>query len=261
MKKYRIYIDETGNSDLKFSDNPNHRFLSLTGIIIQLDYIKSILHNELENLKAKFFNSHPDEPIILHRKELVNKRYPFNSLNNPKTEKKFNQYLINKLKEWEFTVITVLIDKKEHTELYKTWKYDPYHYCLAILMERYLFFLEEKESIGDVMIESRGGNEDKRLKKSFNKLFNEGTDFVKKESFAKYFTSCQLKVKAKANNISGLQLADILAHPSRNHILKENGLFTSKRETFGDEIINVLKQKYHKSKEGKIVGFGIKKLP
>ena len=38
--KYRIYIDETGNSDLKSSDEPNHRYLSLTGVIITLEYVR-----------------------------------------------------------------------------------------------------------------------------------------------------------------------------------------------------------------------------
>ncbi len=33
MTKYRIYIDEVGNPDLGSSDDPNHRFLSLTGVI------------------------------------------------------------------------------------------------------------------------------------------------------------------------------------------------------------------------------------
>jgi len=31
--KYRIYVDETGNPDLKSSDDPNHRFLILIGVI------------------------------------------------------------------------------------------------------------------------------------------------------------------------------------------------------------------------------------
>ena len=63
--KYRIYIDEVGNPDLGSSDNPNHRFLSLTGVILELDYVQSILHPQMEKLKEKFFKSHPDEPIIL----------------------------------------------------------------------------------------------------------------------------------------------------------------------------------------------------
>lgn len=75
--KYRIYIDEVGNSDLKSSANEEHRFLCLTGIIFRLDYVSEILQPELEALKAKYFGSHPDEPIIFHRKELVHKKYPF----------------------------------------------------------------------------------------------------------------------------------------------------------------------------------------
>ena len=42
--KYRIYIDEVGNPDLESSDNPNHRFLSLTGIILELSHVESIVH-------------------------------------------------------------------------------------------------------------------------------------------------------------------------------------------------------------------------
>jgi len=72
MIKYRIYIDEVGNSDLKSSEDPNHRYLSLTGVIFELEYVKEVLNPELENLKKEFFNAHPDEAIILHRKEIVN---------------------------------------------------------------------------------------------------------------------------------------------------------------------------------------------
>ena len=71
MTKYRMYVDEVGNPDLESSDNPNHRFLSLTGVIIKLDHVKDALYPEMEALKTKHFGSHPDDPVILHRKELV----------------------------------------------------------------------------------------------------------------------------------------------------------------------------------------------
>jgi len=50
-----MYVDEVGNPDLKSSDNPNHRFLSLTGVIVSLDHIKERVHPEMEALKARFF--------------------------------------------------------------------------------------------------------------------------------------------------------------------------------------------------------------
>jgi hypothetical protein len=43
---------------------------------------------------------------------------------------------------------------------YQVWRYDPYYYCLALLLERFTFFLEQRNAVGDVLAESRGGKED-----------------------------------------------------------------------------------------------------
>ena len=126
----------------------------------------------------------------------------------------------------------MLIDKREHNETYKVWKYDPYHYFLSVLLERYLFFLEEMQRNGDVMIESRGGHEDRRLKESFSKIYEKGTDYIHAEKYHNLLTSKQLKVQPKILNISGLQIADLIAHPSRRDILIEFNLKKKKREVF-----------------------------
>ena len=70
MTKFRIYIDEVGNPDLKSSDLFENRFLSLTGVIFDLEYVNKVLHPQIEELKVRYFDSHPDDPIIFHRKEL-----------------------------------------------------------------------------------------------------------------------------------------------------------------------------------------------
>lgn len=248
-----MYIDEVGNSDLKSSENPLHRFLSLTGVIIELGYISKTLFPDIENLKVKYFQSHPDDPIILHRKELVNAKYPFKALKDEQVKLQFDRELLAFLKKWEYSVITVCLDKKAHKDTYKVWRYDPYHYCLALLLERYTFFLEQKQEQGDVMAESRGGKEDKRLKASFLKLWNEGTQFIPQERFHRVFTSKQLKVKPKSNNIAGLQLADLIAHPSRNEILSENKLLDSSLAPFAKKVIKILQSKYYRQ-NGKVFG-------
>jgi hypothetical protein len=53
--KYRLYVDEVGNSDLKSSDNTDHRFLSLTGVVFDLDYVGKALYPEVELLQRKLF--------------------------------------------------------------------------------------------------------------------------------------------------------------------------------------------------------------
>lgn len=251
--KYRIYIDETGNSDLGSSENPNHRYLSLTGVIIDIALVDSIIYPQMEALKRKYFGSHPDEPVILHRKEIVNAKPPFECLRQEEIRNNFNCELLQYLRDWEYQVISVCIDKKRHKETYSIWRYDPYHYCMEILLERFVFFLDQKQSVGDVMAESRGRNEDRRLKLSFDLLFRKGTHYVNHDRFQASLTSKKLKVKPKVANISGLQLADLLAHPSRNEILNDNNLLLNGPAPFGQEIIKILKFKYYQ-KEGRCFG-------
>lgn len=235
------------------SDNPLHRFLSLTRVIIDLNYVATTVHTQIESLKTKYFDSHPDDPIILHRKEILNAKYPFEVLKDKKIRKQFDSALLNYLRTWEYTVVTVCLDKKSHKETYKVWRYEPYHYCLAILLERYAMFLEQCQAQGDIMAESRGGKEDRKLKDSFSKLWKFGTEYITSERFQKVLTSKQLKVKPKTNNIAGLQIADIIAHPSRTEILIENGKRDIPLAPFANKMVPILKKKYYQQ-EGKIFG-------
>ena len=248
-----MYVDECGNPDLESSDNPIHRFLSLTGVIIDLDYVNTTLYGQIESLKSKYFGSHPDDPIILHRKEIVNAKYPFEVLRDKNIRKQFDTELLDFLTNWEYTVVTVCLDKQSHKETYQVWRYEPYHYCLALLLERYAIFLEQRQAQWDVMAESRGGKEDRKLKDSFSRLWKSGTEYVTPERFQKVLTSKQLKVKPKANNISGLQIADIIAHPSRTEILIENGKRDTQLASFAVKVVAILQEKYYQY-EGSIFG-------
>jgi hypothetical protein len=176
-------------------------------------------------------------------------------------EQKFNAELLALLQNWDYWVLTIVIDKLEHQQRYQTWRYDPYHYCLAVLVERYVLWLKDHHHLGDVMAESRGGKEDMRLKHSFMNVFTAGTNYVKPEIFSQYLTSKELKVKPKANNIAGLQLADLLAHPSFRATLarRENQPLAT---NFGGKIAQILERdKYYRDKHGVINGWGRMWLP
>ena len=251
--KYRIYIDEVGNSDLDSSEDPNHRFLSLTGVIIDLHHIEKVIHPEMEALKGKFFRHHPDDPVIFHRKEMLNAKGSFEVLRDENTRRRFDDELLSQLRAWEYRVVSVCLDKKRHKETYTVWRYDPYHYSLAVLLERFVFYLERVRAVGDVLAESRGGNDDRRLKDSFAQLWETGTEYVSPDRFQKALTSKQLKVKPKLNNIAGLQIADLVAHPSRNEILREQKLFDRGPAPFAERVIQLLQVKYDQE-GGRIFG-------
>lgn len=263
MSLYRIYIDEVGNHDLTHADDPNQRFLSLTGVIIETGYSDSIFIPEFNRLKHDYFQKDPDEPIVFHRKELINKTPPFQILRNPEIEHKFNKDLLDGLERWDYKVITVVIDKKAHRDQYQQWHYHPYHYCLAALLERYVLFLNYSSNRGDVVVEKRGGKEDEKLLNSFERLWRFGTDKIPKEIWQKTLTSHEMKLHKKEANIAGLQLADIIAHPSRREVLLDHQLITDKRDVFGDQICRILqKGKYRRDdRAGRIDGFGKKLLP
>lgn len=259
--KYRLYIDEVGNSDMGSSSDPNHRYLNLTGVIIDLEHVKSVLHPQMESLKQEFFNSHPDDPLIFHRREMVRRLYPFKALDDSDLRQKFDTALINHLQQWEYRVITVTIDKLEHQTRYTTWRYHPYHYCLHVLLERYVLFLEQQKVVGDVLAEARGGKEDRKLKDSFTGAYEKGTDYVSAERFQTVLTSKELKLKQKSNNIAGLQLADMLAHPCHKSLLATRE-GKPQPSGFTGDILNIIASKYLRdTKTGRINGIGQKWLP
>src|SRR5687767_8669511 len=100
---YRLYVDETGNADLEASADPTHRFLSLTGIAIDLDNVRKHAIPELERIKTEILGLDADERIPLHRRELIEKVYPFHALRNPEKEAAFNQAILKLLSDLPFT--------------------------------------------------------------------------------------------------------------------------------------------------------------
>jgi Protein of unknown function (DUF3800) len=256
-----MYVDEVGNSDLGASQDPNHRYLSLTGVVLELGYVDSTVFPTIEGIKRSYFGSHPDDPIILHRKELVNKKPPFDALRDPAVEAAFNNDLLQAIRTLDYTVFTVVIDKLEHQQRYQIWRFDPYHYCLLVIVERFVLWLRRRNALGDVMAESRGGREDRRLKDSFERVYDQGSSFLPPQEFVRHLTSRELKVKAKSNNIAGLQLADLIAHPSYKAALaRQQGQPLA--GNFGGTIASILEQsKYDRDDQGQIDGWGRKWLP
>jgi len=226
-----------------------------------LDYIRDSVFPSVEELKREYFGHHPDTPIILHRSELVNKKFPFNELNDPEIERSFNDRFLGLVQDLDYMAMTVVIDKWEHLERYQEWRYDPYHYCLNVLLERFVLWLQKRDDVGDVMAESRGKKEDLRLKAEHTKVWENGTLYVPADKMQASLTSRQLKVRPKSANVVGLQLADLLAHPSYRAVLSRRE-HKSLPNNFGGRIAAILEaSKYNRSPSGRIDGWGRKWLP
>ena len=216
--QYRLYIDESGDHTFDRVEDPAKRYLCLMGIWFDRGEPYRQFADYLERLKRAFFNSHPDEPVCLHRSDIIGRKGPFGVLRDAKVATKFDRGLIWIVGRCSYRMCAVVIDKKSHKDkTYRTLRH-PYHYCLAALLERYCGWLEFHGFTGDVMAESRGGTEDREFRKAFEDLYNHGTRFHSSKRIRAVLTSKKPKLKKKEHNIAGLQLCDILAAPARREI-------------------------------------------
>jgi len=243
-RRFRLYIDESGDHTYHQIDAPEKRYLALIGCFFSFEQYPSF-QEDLENLKHKHFTYDPDFPLILHRKELINRRGPFRRLVDPQAEELFNQDFLSLLERSDFRIIAVVIDKLSHIERYREAAFHPYHYCLASLLERYCGYLNFMNAVGDVLAESRGGREDEQLKEAFIRIYNGGTLWREASFFQRTLTSKEIKLKPKTANIAGLQLADLLAYPIKQDILVEEGKIFDPGDVFGKRICQVIDQKYN----------------
>lgn len=257
MKCYRLYVDESGDHTYGNLEDPTKRYLCLLGLFVEVETYRTSFHPTLEKLKQTHFPHSPDEPSILHRKELINRRGPFGRLKDRENEKRFNTDLLKFLSEQDYKLIGVTIDKKTHIERYIEAAYHPYHYCVAALLERYCGFLNFYNAQGDVMAESRGGTEDAKLKEAYHTLYKTGTYYRSKDFFQQALTSCEIKLKPKSANIAGLQVADLLAYPIKQEILLDKKQISDPGDIFSKEICKVIASKYNRQVyEGKVLGYG-----
>ncbi len=135
-KRFRIYIDESGDHAYRNLQRQENRYLCLMGCIFESEQYR-IFARKLDDFKQKHLSYDPDFPPILHRNDIINRRGCFGRLCNPVAKKKFDSDLLNLIREADFKIITVVIDKKNHVEEYKEMAFHPYHYCLTAILERY----------------------------------------------------------------------------------------------------------------------------
>jgi hypothetical protein len=256
----RLFIDEVGHHDMKSSDDPAQRYLGLTGVLMDLDYEQGPFTTALNGLKDDIFGRHD---FSFHRRELIDKKPdPFTALQDEATKKRFDAQMMTLIEDSHYRAITAVIDKKEHKERYRVWQFQPYHYCMTVMLERYVLHLDRIGATGDVVFESRGKKENKQLANSYRRLYERGTIHVPKELFQRRLTSKEIKIKPKTDNISGLQLADLIANPACRYLIcfKTKQAMTAE---FGKRIVHVLYQaKYLRNPfTGKATGWGTKWLP
>jgi hypothetical protein len=258
-----LYIDEVGNADLKgAATDDNIRYLSLTGILTTIRHHDERISPQLDYVKSIIPQHSPANPVVLHRRDIVRREGAFACLRNPDLCKKFDDLMLDVIEQAPYRALTVQIDKKQHLDEYSTWHFDPYHYCLRCLIERYVLYLNRHNASGFVAIEPRYKKADKKLKASFERIFLDGTENLTARFVQRRLLSKTIRFFPKSANVAGLQLADLIAHPSARHMrFVRDG--RRPPEDFGGRVAEILvRRRYARNPEnGTIPGWGTKWLP
>jgi len=92
--------------------------------------------------------------------------------------------------------------------------------------------------------------------KAYQTVYESGTQWRDRDFFCNALTSRKLKLKPKAANIAGLQLADLLAYPSKQEILKSERRI-DRLASFCKQICQTVQDKYNQHiHHGKVEGYG-----
>lgn len=260
--RFRIYLDESGDHVYRATQESAHRFLGLLGCWFNnADYL--LFHEALEEFKKQHFHHHPDNPVILHREDIINKRRVFKILQDDEKRTKFDSDLLDIIQSAEFRVVAVVIDKAALRASYREGAGHPYHIGLGFLLQRFAGYLNHINRVGDVMAEMRGGNEDALLKDSYTRVYERGAwGYTSAGFFQSALTSRQLKLKEKKANISGLQLADLLAHPTKQWVLRHYGLIDNSPAPFAERLMKIIEGKFNRHLyNNRVEGYGFVLYP
>jgi len=255
-ERYRLYLDESGDHVFNHLEKPSHRFLCLLGCWFRNpEYLA--FHERVEAFKKEHLPHHPDDPPILHREDIVNRRSHFTHLQEAGKAQAFDDGLLRLIDEAEFRVVAVVIDKLALRQRHGDAAAHPYHLAMGFMLQRYCGFLNHVNRCGDVLAESRGGREDRLLMDSYARVHAQGVWMSPATMFPQALTSKQLKVKNKSANIAGLQLADLLCNPIRQAVLREQGHLTEDAAPFAARLMPIVDRKFNRHLyDGRVEGYG-----
>lgn len=259
--RYRLYLDESGDHVFRETEELAHRYLCLLGCWFRNpDYLK--FHEAIEGFKSAYLPHHPDDPVILHREDMINARKAFKNLRDGGVRVKFDDELLRVIEAAEFKVVAVVIDKQELRRAYGTAAAHPYHLGLGFLLQRFAGYLNHINRVGDILGESRGGREDRLLKESYSRVFERGIWMTRSDVFQSALTSGELKLRPKSANIAGLQLADLLGHPVKQWILNHFGDATEDLAPFAQRLMGVIDGKFNRHLyDQRLEGYGVVLYP
>lgn len=245
--KYYFFLDETGDHGLNYVDK-NFPIFLLCGCLLREDHLRE-LEGKVNAFKQKYFKT---ESVILHSREIRKCEGAFQILFDIGLKRTFYEELNGILREGKYTIIGAAVNKEEHIKKYGKGARDPYALSLSFIMERLVFCINrmDRGATVEILVEQRGGKEDRMLQSHLNSVLDRGTYYVPSENFKKLVH--KFKFHSKKENFVGLQVADLCAYPLARHLISPDEPYIPFR---------IIEDKIYCNEKGKYEGWGLKVFP
>ncbi len=238
-----VYADESGDHGLASINAESPVFVLAFCIFKKSDY-STLAVPGVQQLKFRFWG-HDD--IILHGHDIRKQHGNFNILLNPHTRAAFIEELSGLIEAIPFTLIAAVIDKSRLVKQY-AHPANPYEMALTFCMERLHHWLKgagQTEKLTHVIVERRGRMEDQLLELEFRRI-TDGRNAAGK------MPNLSIRFMDKKHNSTGLQIADLVAHPIGRQVIKPEQ---------PNRAYRIIEKKFRRSPAGKIEGYGLKIFP
>jgi hypothetical protein len=169
-------------------------------------------------------------------------------MKEPAFRERFYRELNTMMADLSYTVVACAVRKDQHLVRYGVAALDPYMLSLDILVERFCFEIG-RDGSGVIVAEKRDPTLDRELDLAWLNLKIQGTRFVQAKDIEARILG--LNLRAKADDIAGLQLADLVVSPIGRHVLGK-----PEKEDF-----RVVRDKLRKNSAGEFLGLGLVVLP
>lgn len=217
---YIMALDESGTSEIKSIERNLQKniidpaWFVLSGVIFDLKTMEDT-KKKIIAFKKKYWPDNGEycgKRVVLHSTEMRHRSQAF-SYKKIKDYDAFLDELCQIICDSHIKIISVCINKTAHVETYNR-PYPVYEYALALILERYSFYIKGKEK-GTLLFESRNGGADKQLLKSAKNTLKNGTHYVKESSFEQIDNKIHFNPKrTKDSKLSYfmLEFADLAAY-------------------------------------------------
>ena len=215
------------------------------------EYHRTIATERLNAFKMALFGN---REIILHAADFTRNKSGFEAMSNHEFRGRFFNGLQGLIQELDFKIVACVIKKQDHLQKYGLSALDPYLLSLSVLVERFIF--ECGSAGGTIVAEARNLTLNNALDLAFLDLKIRGTTYISATKIQRRIHN--FAIRPKRDNITGLQVADVVATPIGRHAMRKPTYpeYCAQRDFF-----SVVKPKFRQAWNGVIEGMGPVILP